>query len=316
VPGRRTTRPRTAVSGALVLGVLMMGVTVAACSPSPPRTSATSRPAPGPSITVGAPDTTEQLIVASLYADVLRRAGATVTLRTGLGTRASVEPALASGQLDLYPDEAGSLLLYLDSNDTAAATRTATALPELRRILGVARATVLRPAPALDTEVFVVTRATATQDHLTTLSSLAPVASKLVLGGPPTCPTDPQCEPGLHSTYGLHFKSFTSLDDAGPITVAALQGGEIQVGELNASDGTVLADHFVALTDDGHLLNADNVVPVIRTSVDTRLVAAALDGLSAELTTHQLAQLNLEVTADHDSPATVARRWLVHVHLI
>ena len=300
--------------GTVLCGALVLGVVVAACSPT--RTPATPRPAPGPAITVGAPGTTEQLIVATLYADVLRHAGATVTLRTGLGARASVELALASGQLDLYPDVAGSLLLYLDSDDATAATATATALPELRRILGAARVTVLRPAPALDAEVFVVTRATAQQDHLTTLSSLASAASKLVLGGPPTCPTNPQCQPGLQSTYGLHFKSFTSLDDAGPITVAALEGGEIQVGVLNASDGTVVADHFVALTDDKHLLNADAVVPVIRTAVDTRRVAAALDGLSARLTTDQLGQLTLAVTVDHGSPATVARRWLQHMHLI
>jgi osmoprotectant transport system substrate-binding protein len=269
VPGPRTIRPRT--SGlTVVLGVLALGIAAAACSPAP--APATPRPPPSPAITIGAPDTTAQLIVATLYAEVLRHAGATVTLRTGLGTRASVEPALASGRLDLYPDAAGSLLLYLDSNDTAAATETATALPELRRILGAARATVLRPAPALDGEVFVVTRDSAQQNHLTTLSSLAPAASTLILGGPPTCATDPQCEAGLQRTYGLHFKSFTSLDD--------------------------------------------NVVPVIRTAVDTPAVAAALDALSAQLTTDQLGQLALEVTVDHGSPGTVARRWLVHVHLI
>ncbi len=300
----------------IFLGAVVVSLGAGACGAS----TSTPKPPSGPSIIIGSPDTTEQVIVANLYAAVLTHAGARITLqagsRTGLGTRASVESALAAGQLDLYPDDAGALLLSLDANDTSAATQITTAVPELKRLLRASGATVLDPAPALDTEVFAMTRATADLHHLTTLSSLAPVASKLVLGGPPGCPTQPQCQAGLQSTYGLHFKSFTSLDDAGPITVAALRGGEVQIATLHSSDGSIVENDFVALVDDKHLLNADNVIPVIRTSVDTHKVATALNRLSARLTTDQLARLTVEVTVDHDSPGAVARRWLEHDRLI
>ena len=124
------------------------------------------------------------------------------------------------------------------------------------------------------------------------------------------------CLVGLEDTYGLHFKSFTSLDDAGPVTVAALAGGEVQVAELYSSDGAIVEHHFVALTDDKHLLSADYVIPVIRRSVDTEAVAAALDGVSNKLTTDQLSELNVEVDVDHEAPGAVAHRWLQHEHLI
>ena len=65
----------------------------------------------------------------------------------------------------------------------------------------------------------------------------------------------------------------------------------------------------MALTDDEHLLPADYLIPVIRKSVDTPAVAAALNGLSAELTTDELSKLNIEVDVDHDDPSTVAQRW-------
>ena len=301
--------------GVVVLG-LGLGAVVGACGAA---TSSPQTPT-GPRITIGAGPGTDQRIVANLYADVLAHAGARVTLRTdagsGLDTRAALEAALAAGRLDLVPDEAGSLLLLLDASDAAAATRITTAVPELKRVLGAVGATVLNPAPALDSEVFAVTRATAEQYHLTTLSSLAPVASKLILGGPPGCPTRPQCQAGLQRTYGLQFKSFTSLDDAGPITIAALRGGEVQIAALESSDGSILRNEFVALVDDKHLLNADDVTPVIRRSVDRRSVAAALNRLSARLTTDELARLTLEVTVDHEAPGTVARRWLEHDRLI
>ena len=295
----------------IVLVVLVLSVGLGACGApaSPPK------PFAGRSIAIGSLDTPAGVIVAHLYAGVLAHAGARVTVHTA-GARAVVEPALASGRLDLYPDDAGELLLFLASNDTEAATRLAPAVADIKKVLRLAGVTVLEPAPALDTHVFVVTRATAEQYHLTTLSSLRPVAETLILGGPPWCPTQPQCLAGLQGTYGLHFKSFTSLDDTGPVSVAALDGGQVQVAELSSIDATIVRNRFLALGDDKHLLNADNVVPVIRASVATRAVVAALDRLSARLTTDQLAQLTFEVTAGHEDPGVAAHRWLVHRHLI
>ena len=74
----------------------------------------TPRPASGPTITIGSLDTTASVITATLYADVLTRAGARGAVRTGPGSgsdlRPAVEAAVASGQLDLYPDDAGALV--------------------------------------------------------------------------------------------------------------------------------------------------------------------------------------------------------------
>jgi osmoprotectant transport system substrate-binding protein len=268
-----------------------------------------------PTITIGSTNFTEQVIVADLYADVLHHAGINTNLRTDLGSREVVEPALAAGQLDLYPDYAGTLLIFLKPNDTEQATQTSTAVPALKRALASSGATVLNPAPAIDTNVFAVTKATARKYHLTTLSSLKSVASKLTLGGPPECPQRPTCLEGLESLYGIHFKAFTSTDEAGPITVADLKNGSVQVAELFSSDGNVLENGFVQLTDNKHLQPADYLIPVIRKSVDTPAVTSALNKLSAKLTTQQLSELNIKVTDNHDDPAAVASQWLKSEHL-
>jgi osmoprotectant transport system substrate-binding protein len=187
----------------------------------------------------------------------------------------------------------------------------ATAVPSLKRSLNPSGVTVLTPAPALDTNVFVVTKATASKYHLTTISSLKPVASKLVLGGPPECPTNAGCLPGLEKTYGLKFSSFKATDEAGPISVAALKNGEVQVVELFSSDGNVVSNNFVALKDNKNLEAADYITPVIRTSVDSSQVAAAINKVSAKLTTAQISKLNLLVTGPQkEAPAAVAQTWL------
>ena len=295
----------------LAIAACALAGLAAACSSSPSTPSASS----GPSITIGSTNFAEQFIVANLYADVLKHAGAKVTLRANLGAREAVEPALAAGQLDLYPDYAGTLLLFLDKSQTSAATQTSTAIASLKSLLGPHGATVLNASSALDTDVFAVTKETADKYHLTTLSSVAPVAGQLVLGGPPECPQRPLCQLGLESTYGLHFKSFTSLDEAGPITVAALKSGQVQVAELFSSDGNIVQNSFVQLTDDKHLQPADYLIPVIRKKVATSAVTDALNNLSAKLTTDQLAELNIKVSVDHDDPATVAQQWLTQEHL-
>ncbi len=289
----------------ILLASIALSLLAAACSSSPST----------PTVTIGSTNFYEQTIVANLYADVLQHAGVHTKLRTNLGTREAVEPAFAAGQLDLYPDYAGTLLLYFNTNDTQQATQTSTAIPLLKKELSAKGGTVLNPAPAIDTNVFAVTKATAHLYHLTTLSSLAHVASQLTLGAPPECPQRPTCELGLASVYGIHFKAFTSTDEAGPITVADLKNGTVQVAELFSSDGNVLENGFVQLTDDKHLQPADYLIPVIRKSVDTPAVSAALNALSAKLTTDQLTGMNIKVSVDHDDPAAVASSWLKKEHL-
>ena len=224
-------------------------------------------------------------------------------------------PAIEKGQINLEPDYAASLLKYLHNGAVlAAGDNITTAIPADQKALASYGVTVLPASKALDTNVFAVTKATAKKDHLTTISSLKPYASKMTLGGPPECPSNAGCELGLEKVYGLKFAGFKSLDEAGPLSVAALKNGEVQVVELFSSDGNVVSNNFVALTDNKHLEGADYIVPVIRKSVDTAGVAKVLDSIDAKLTTAAISKLNLDVTADQEQPAAVAQTWVTSVN--
>ena len=250
----------TALAATLVVPALTAGAS----------TDASSKP----TIVIGSTNFEEQAIVSNIWADVLTKAGYNVTVKPALGTRAIVVPAIEKGQINLEPDYAASLLGFLHGgNPQAAGDNITTAIPADQKALAKYGVTVLPASKALDTNVFAVTKATASKDHLTTISSLKPYASKLTLGGPPECPTFAGCEPGLKKTYGLTFAGFKSLDEAGPLSVAALKNGEVQVVELFSSDGNVVSNNFVALTDNKHLEGADYIVPVIRKSVNTAGVA-------------------------------------------
>jgi osmoprotectant transport system substrate-binding protein len=295
----------------LFLGIL---AAVASATVVPSVAFASVRASSKPTIIIGSTNFEEQAIVSNIWADVLKTAGYNVTVEPSLGTRAIVVPALEKGQINLEPDYAASLLDFLNGGKTpAAGDNIVTAIPADQKKLASFGVTVLPASKALDTNVFAVTKATAKKDHLTTISSLKPYAKKFILGGPTECPTTAGCELGLEKVYGLTFAGFKGLDEAGPLSVAALKNGEVQVVELFSSDGNVVSNNFVALTDNKHLEGADYIVPVIRKSVDTPGVAKILNTVDAKLTTDAISKLNLDVTAKQEQPATVAQTWLTSV---
>ena len=114
----------------------------------------------------------ESKIVAEMYGQALQHAGCTVAYQLDLSSRKVSDTALFSGQIDLKPE-------YLASESTAQlssasvsgdAQNNATILKGLLKAKSV---NVLDFAPAIDTNVFVVTKATASKYGLSTVSDLA-----------------------------------------------------------------------------------------------------------------------------------------------
>ena len=113
--------------------------------------------------------------------------------------------------------------------------------------------------------------------------------------------------------YGLRFKAQRALDAAGPATIGALEGGEIDVALLFTTTPQVEAKGFVLLADDRGLQPADNVVPVVRNDKAERYgdrLTSALDAVSAALTTAELRELNAAVDVEGRAVAAVAKDWL------
>ncbi len=137
-----------------------------------------------------------------------------------------------------------------------------------------------------------------------------PIASQMILGGPPECPTRPFCEKGLMDKYGLTFKDFKPLDAGGPLTKAALDRGDIQIGLLFSSDGSIAVKGYVVLNDDKHLQNADNVVPVGRSAALKSDAQTLLNQIDSKLTTSDLTGMNKSADVDKQDPAQIAGDYL------
>jgi osmoprotectant transport system substrate-binding protein len=269
-------------------------------------------PADPGTVTVGSFTFSESRTLAEIYAQLLTSRGVAVDLALDLASREVAEPALEQGAVDLLPEYLGTALAFLEGPGGALPPDREEAHERLRRAFTARGVTVLAAAAAENKNGFVVTRSTAERLNLRTISDLRPVAAQLVLGGPPECPARRFCLEGLRGTYGLDFRRFQPLDVSGPATVAALEGGEVDVAMLFTSDGHLGRADFVLLEDDRGLQPPENVVPVVRTDVLERFpgLGDIVDQATAELRPDDLVALNRRVDLDRLSPAEAAGEWL------
>ena len=266
--------------------------------------------AEGGPITVGSTDFSEQLIVAEMYRGALEAAGFEAEDAYNLGAREIVEPALEEGEIDLYPEYVGTALEFLNGGEGEATSDTEATTEKLREAFAEKGVEVLEPAEAQDKNAIIVTPELAEEHSLATISDLEEIAPELVFGGPPECPERPLCLQGLEETYELDCKEFRSLDAGGPLTVAALEDGKIDVALMFSTQGIIADKGWVTLEDDQGLQPAENIVPVIRSEVLTDEIAEVLDAVSAKLTTEEMTELNRRVDVDKEDPETVAQEWL------
>jgi osmoprotectant transport system substrate-binding protein len=266
-------------------------------------------------LTVGGVAFAENQIVAEMYAQVLENAGYTVERQTGLESRELLQPAIEAGDIDIAPEYLSSLLLFLDPDATASGDPDE-ARSTLEPLLEERGQALLESSEANDTNAFVVTQETAEANDLASVSDLAPVAGDLTLGGPPECPERPFCIPGLQEVYGIEFGEFVPLDVGGPLTVEALENGDIDVGLLFSTSSVIGANGWIVLEDDQQLQNAENITPVVRTEVLNNEIERLLNAVSATLTTENITELNGRVEIDGEDPADVANSHLTEEGLI
>ena len=276
-----------------------------------------------PDVIVGSTNFYEQITLGELYSQILEANGYKVTRKFNLGNREIVQPAIESGQIDLDAEYLATLLAFIDKDGKVAKPTTDPKETQtgLQKALEPKGLTVLDYAAATDQNGFVVTKDTASSKNLKKISDLAPFAKDMILGGPPECPSPqrPFCLTGLKNIYGLSFKDFKPLDAGGPLTVAALEGKQIDVGLLFTSDPSIVAKNFVLLDDDKHLQLADNIAPVARNALlqkDDGTLKRLLSSISAKLTQAELNDMNKQVAVDKKDSKDVAAAWLKKQGLI
>jgi osmoprotectant transport system substrate-binding protein len=271
----------------------------------------------GPTIRIAPQDFAEAKTLTEVYGQYLEAQGFDVDIQAPNGFRDQVYPDLENGDLDLIIDYTGSAARYLnpevDPSADADATHAAltTALEPIELVAA-------EYSPAEDKNALVALKAFADENQLVNISDLAKLGT-VQLGGAEDCREREDCLIGYTdpAVYGLTME-FTALE-YGPALTEALAAGAVQVAQYQTTAPQIASGDFVVLTDDKGLLSADNIVPVLRSEIAEAYGAellAALDDLSALLTTEDLIEWNVATDIDHEEPADVATAWLTAKDLL
>jgi osmoprotectant transport system substrate-binding protein len=297
------------------IGAILVAVLVAACG-----SGGGTGNVEGPEVSIGAQNFGESTILAEVYRQAMADAGYTATIQQLGGFRDLVISSFEGGDINFTPEYAASMLEFLNGFAGMATSDAEQTAELLQGYLDDKALIAFAPSPAVDTNSFVVTGETAAAVGLSSMSDLAAKGGEFVLGGPPDCGANAFCLPGLKSVYGLDLSAgFVPLDGGGPLTVAALDSGDIDVGILFSTSSTIVAKGWVRLADDKVMLAADNVIPVMTTEVAEAYGSDfrdLVDAVSAAMSTDELTELNRRFDIDHEDAAVIATDWLTVEGLI
>lgn len=310
----RTDRPRRRRGvGVLALSLLaVLGLVATACGSDDDKGGSSSGSVPsGPTISIGAQDFPESVVLSELYRQAFEAAGYKASVQDLGGYRDLLYGAFESGDVNVALEYAASMYNFLSKPDSPAGTDVEANVEGAAPLLEAKGIAIADPSDAIDTNAFVMTKEKSDQLGITTLSELAEKGADLKLGGPSDCETNAFCIPGLERVYDLDLSgSFVALDTG---VADALAGDQFDVGVLFSTDPPVTDEKFVVLEDDKGMLAADNIVPVMSKALVDAYGDDFVDlvnKISAALTTENVAAMNKAYVVDKEEAAAVATRFL------
>lgn len=273
-----------------------------------------------PTITVGSKNYTEQLIMGEMLSLILEDAGYPVERQLNLGGTAVAHQGLVSGEIDTYVEYTGTGLVAILERDVPTPADndagTPVSVPEQAYDI-VAEAypeefgaVWLEPIGFNNTFGLVVTRETAEEYDLETISDLQGLAGDMTLGSDPEFAVRDDALPGLEQTYGIEFGSVQTLDVG--LLYSAVDTGDVDISAAASTDGRIPALDLVLLEDDMGFFPPYYAAPVINQDLleENPELEALLNQLSGTIDNEAMQEMNYQVDEDGAEPIDVARDFL------
>jgi osmoprotectant transport system substrate-binding protein len=272
----------------------------------------------GTTITVGSKNFTEQKVLGEIYAQAFEAAGYTVEKQLNLGDEKTALAALEGGEIDAYPEYTGTALLsFFGVQADKLPKDPNAAYDQAREGFAEKNLTAFEPTPFTSSNEVAVTKETAEENNLTTISDLESVAGEFTLYGSPECRQRLDCLLGLQEVYGLEFQKFTPVDIA--LRHEVLTKGQADVSIVFTTDPQIQREEFVLLEDDKGMFPPYNSTLVMRNEVAEQggaaleeVVSMVNEGLNAEA----MQELNARVDLDKKTPEEVAGEYLSETGLV
>jgi osmoprotectant transport system substrate-binding protein len=312
---------RARSAGLTLLAVAAAGLMLlaAACGSNGGASPASSSlPGTGkPAIILGDKNFDEEFVLGQLYAQALRAKGYTVVLKPNIGGSELINQVFQSGKINAYPEYLGEVV-STDAAYNKPLVSEAQTLQLAQSYENQHGATVMTPVtPFYDTDELIVLKKLADTHSLTTIGQLKGMGG-LKLGDYASEQTRYEGYVGLQQAYGLHNLQFVPLAAGSPI-YAALDSGQVQVGDAFSTDPQLLSGKYTVLSDPKNIFGFQHVALVIKASLLKQLGPAfqqTYTAVTSLLTTPAMQAMNQAVAIGKQDPARVAHAFLQANHLL
>lgn len=271
-----------------------------------------------PEVTVGSKNFTESYLLGHIATELLRGHGYPVEHKAGLGGNAVIFPAIQRGDIDIYPEYAGTAYLVHLGKELEIPMRLDDIFETIVDEMDERFDLEFMPSVGFNnTYVFVTTQETASKHNLEKVSDLIPLANRFSLGGSIDFMSErPDGIRGVEEVYGMRFSRNRPMDSS--LLFRALQLGQVDFIVAFSTHGQISAMNLVTLEDDRAVFPPYHASYVARNDLwekdpELRDVLMKLhDALDAQT----MAELNYRVDGKHEEPRDVARSWLLETGLI
>lgn len=230
-----------------------------------------------------------------------------ITQGVGGGT-SNIEPAMESGEFDIYPEYTGTAWSEVLKKDGLYSEDMFSDLErEYDDSLNMSWVGVYG---FNNTYGLVVRKEIADKYNLKTYSDLSAVSDKLTFGAEYDFFEREDGYDALCKEYNLNFKSTMDMDIG--LKYQAINGGKIDVMNIFTTDGQLSASDVTVLTDDKGFYPSYMCANVVRNEVLDKHpeIKSVLEKLSNAITDGDMAEMNYKVEALGKEPKEVATEFL------
>ena len=283
-------------------------------------------PAIARDIVVSSKIDTEGGLLGNVILLALEHAGMPVENRLQLGGTPIVRDAIASGQIDIYPEYTGNAAFFHNEADSPVWKDAAKSYARAAELDRAGNLVWLDAAPANNTWAIAVRRDLAEQNNLRTMSDFGRWVAgggEVKLAASTEFVTSPAALPAFQATYGFQLApaqlvQLSGGDTAATIAAAAQQTSGVNAAMVYGTDGGIEPAGLVVMEDDKAVQPFYQPAPVVRAGVleEYPKIPEVLNPIFAGLDLATLQELNARIQVGGEPAAAVAEDYLTRKGLI
>lgn len=266
-------------------------------------------------VIIGHKSYTEQRILGQMYSLLIENHTDLKTRVLEFGGTQVVFNALASNEIDMYPEYTGTAYTsILNETEKHSPSETYDIVKStLKAKYGME---ILTPLGFNNTYVFLAKPEFMEKYNISKISDLKSFQDKFTIGIDMDFVDRPDGLVGLREEYGFKFNEVKGMGDG--LLLTALKNDKVDVSVGFGTDGRIKKYGFEIIEDDKQYFPEYNVAPLLIEGFEEKFPEcyAVIDSLSTMISDSEMQELNLMVSDDNVSPRDAATQYLEKSGLI